>query len=373
MRLFLSLVGSVVGLILILPAVVPALIFKGMRAFVLGFQAWSEPRVSPKSDLMRYDPVFGWRSKENLDAHLLIEGDDVFPVRTDAEGWPAPGKLEGSEVVVIGDSFASGYGARAGRTFFELASHLRVKPYGCPGYDMVQEFLILQQLGSGLRDKVVVWLLYVENDLPDALRPHWQGYRKPFAMKPAGAEDWAIHSSHLSPQPWTASALPRDMSPLADLCTPGPFADRHYSACGFLLREGARVCREAGARDLILVSVPNVNQLEGAGVQALRALSRDPTSFDPSYPDRRLEELCREQGIRFVPGGSHFQAADYKRFERFHWNPQGHRRMALLLSELVTPRGEEDNAPHAAAQIPPLAKHASRTLRMRQTGPKPPP
>ena len=336
LRLFLALPGALLGLLLVLPALVMAAPLWTVRGLVQAAQRWLEPQAMPKKDVMEFDPVLGWKGRPGLNAHLLIDGDDIYPIRTDEEGWPvtpAP-RVEEAGLVVVGDSFAFGHGVRQGEAFFEVAPELRIKALGAPGYDMVQEFLIIREMGSRLRGKLVVWLVYVENDLTDSLRPHWLGYRKPFAQKPAGSEEWSIRSDHLSSRPWRASGPSTDWAQFAELCTPGPFAERHYSASAYLAAHGARVCREAGAEGLIIVTIPNVNQLEEEGSAFLRGLSPDPERFDVALPHRRFEELCAAAGISHVSGLDHFRARDYKRFERFHWNARGHQRAADLLEDL---------------------------------------
>lgn len=338
MRTALILAGSGLGLLLVAPVVLLSIPFWSLRGLVLWYQRRSEPRPDAKINLMRFDPALGWRARAHRDAYLQIEGDDIYPFRTNGDGWPVSAPLQDADQLVVGDSFAFGYGAQAGEAFFELDRGPCVAAFGCPGYCMVQELLVLRELRPVLAGKQVVWLVYVENDIWDALRPHWQGYRKPFLQKVPGAPEWEIRSDHVSSRPWTASADPASMWPFSDLCTPGAFSERHYDACRYLLSEGARICRDGGATELVVVTVPNMNQLEVEGSERLRALSRDPGSFDPRYPHTRFEELCRTEKIRHVSGFEHFVAADYKEFERFHWNARGHRRMAELLASLLKGR-----------------------------------
>jgi len=342
-RLTLALPAAVLALILVLPVVVLVTPFWVVRWGVLRFQDWQEPATTPKHRIMQFDPVLGWRARPELDTHVLAEGDDVYGVQTDKEGWPispAP-RVEDAGMIVVGDSFAFGHKARRGEAFFDMARELEIKALGAPGYDMVQECLILREMGARLRDKMVVWLLYVENDITDSLRPHWLGYRKPFVQKPAGAQDWSIASEHLSSERWTASGPSTDFSQFAHLCTPSPFADRHYSACAYLVTEGARICREAGAKNLTLVTIPNVNQLETTGKSFLKTLSPDPDTFDVRYPHQQFDRICSDVGVVHVSGLEHFRATDYKRFERFHWNARGHRRAAELLRQIEKRRRKE--------------------------------
>lgn len=339
-RLLLTVPGALVGVALSLPALILALPFWLVRWAVCRFDKFRTPETTPKNELIQYDSVLGWKPKPGVRAHLLIEGDGVYAVGTDEEGWPLGGanRLDDAELVVIGDSFAFGYGANPGERFIDFLQDVPTKAFGAPGFDMVQELRVLQELGPKLRGKLVVWLVYVENDIAESVRPHWLGYRKPFVKKPAGAEAWSLVHSHLSPEPWRASGEGRGLADFAELCTPGPYSERLYSACEHLVREGAASCRAAGAQGLVVVSVPNMNQLEREGAETLRGLSPDPSAFDVQYPHRRLEGICTAAGVRHVSGLEHFEATHYKRFERFHWNPLGHRQAAQLLRSIYRER-----------------------------------
>src|SRR5688500_213079 len=69
-----------------------------------------EPSFVPWTDLIAFDRQLGWRPRPNLDTRYLADGDDIFRIVTDEEGWPGRRTIEGSDTVVIGDSFAFGYG-----------------------------------------------------------------------------------------------------------------------------------------------------------------------------------------------------------------------------------------------------------------------
>ena len=81
----------------------------------------------PWTEIMTFDQQLGWRPRPDLDAHYLADRDDVFRVVTDHEGWPGTRSLDESAVVVIGDSFAFGYGVDAGKSFADLNPGLAIK------------------------------------------------------------------------------------------------------------------------------------------------------------------------------------------------------------------------------------------------------
>jgi len=335
-RIFLAVVGASIGLVLTLPALLLALPFIVMSLAVRFAPRITEPEVAhgpSDSRVIRFDPDLGWRPHSRLDTWYQVQRDDIYRVITDSEGWPRPLSVEESQMVVVGDSFAYGYGARAGEVFWDHAGDLLIKPVGCAGYDLVQELEALRSLGSRLAGKLVVWFVYLENDLPDCLRPQWRGYRKPFVRRTTGDGPWEVVLQHIREEKWTHS-LDRNNTPVfAEICGPGPFSDRYYAAGEFVLAEGAEICREAGAA-LVITTIPAKAQLEADGLARFMAARSDPAAFDPDYPDARVEEICKRLGLPFIPMKGFLEAADYKEFEGFHWNPRGHRKAGALLRDL---------------------------------------
>jgi hypothetical protein len=280
---------------------------------------------------MVFDRRLGWKPRPNLDAYYLAERDDVFRILTDEEGWPGRRTLDESDVVVVGDSFAFGYGVDTRRSFAEIDAALSLKAIGAPGYSMVHGVLLMEQLVARLKGKLVVWFLYLENDLQDNLAPEMRGYRTPF-VRSRREGGWEIVDRHVNPDPWRCSNLDkRRLFPR--LCVPGALADRTYAACDYLIERARSACNRAGAK-LVVLTIPHPMQLTESGVAKLAALSGRPEPCDPNFPDRRIAECCQRHGVAMVAGKDHLSGADYKRREGIHWNEQGHRRVAKVLGAL---------------------------------------
>ena len=230
-----------------------------------------EPAFVTWPELVEFDRTLGWKPRPNMDGHYLADQDDVFRIVTDREGWPGRRSLDESDIVVIGDSFAFGYGVDTNRSFAELDPKLRVKALGAPGYSMVQPVLLMEQLGRRLRGRLVVWFAYLENDLQDNLAPEMRKYRAPFVRLDPVRGEWTIVDEHLEPRKWECSNLDaRRLFPR--FCVPGPLADRAYSACDYLIGRAERACHEAGAH-LVMVTIPHPMQLTTTGMASLAALS----------------------------------------------------------------------------------------------------
>jgi hypothetical protein len=332
MRLFLTGLSSVAVVVLSIPMLLMALPFLLFSKAVRWFSSLTEPDIAAASSLMQFDPDLGWKPQRNLNAHYLIRRDDIYPVVTDSMGWPGLQSLDESQIVVVGDSFAYGYGARQGESFADRLTGLKVKSLASLGYDMVQELLLLRSFAPQLSGKLVLWWIYVENDLVDNMRPELRGYRKPFVAKDRKTGSWQVVTSHVRSEPWRHTLPVNGMEVFAHLCAQSPIADYYYDACDWLVGQAVEVCREHDA-SLVIMTIPNVNQLSADGNRRLLAYGVNPESFDPAYPDRRIGEICKKQGVPFVPLMPRFVPSDYKEYERFHWNPSGHRKAAAAILE----------------------------------------
>jgi hypothetical protein len=329
-RALIAALAAVPLLILLLPAFLAAGALWLFAFCVRGLGRLIEPRFVPWSGLMRFDRALGWKARSGVDEHYLADRDDVFRIVTDADGWPGTRSLDDSAMVVIGDSFAFGYGVDTGRSFADLNPSVPIKAVGAPGYCMVHGVLMLEQLASRLNGKLVVWFICLENDIQDNMSPGNWRYRAPFVRR--SGPGWEIVDSHIVPMPWPCSDLGWTRI-FPQFCVPGPLTDHVYAACDYLIGRAAACCRRAGAQ-LVLVTVPDPIQLTAEGRARLAALSGKPESCDVHLPDRLFAESCERHGVPIVVGMDHFTIRDYKRREALHWNKRGHRQMAAVLARL---------------------------------------
>ena len=318
--------------ILLLPVFLFAALAVSFTSAVRSIGRLIEPSFMLWSDLIAFDRRLGWKFRPNLDAHYLAQLDDVHRIVTDGDGWPGRRSLDESRVVVIGDSFAAGYGVDTARSFSEISSK-RVKAVGALGYSMVHGVLLMEQLELRLAGKLVVWFAYLENDLQDNLAPEMRQYRAPFVRINADSGEWEIVDGHVSPEKWGGSnADVRRLFPR--MCVPGQFSDRAYSAAEYLIGRAQAACVRAGAR-LVVVTIPHPMQMTADGLEFMRTLcGPTPELCDQDLPDRRIAESCRKRKVPMIAAKQFLSPRDYKRRESIHWNERGHRRMAGLLERL---------------------------------------
>ena len=334
-RILLACLATLFGLAIILPLLVIAIPCVVISALVQVIAHVLEPRFSPWSTLLEFDPALGWKVKGSMHTYHLA--DDIFYVSTDADGWRGNRQIVDSDVVVFGDSFAWGYGIDDKHYFGNLAAPLRVKALGTMGYNMVQAFLLMQQASHQLNDKLVVWFIYYGNDLYENLVPHMQHYKMPFVREAHGSEEWEIVTHHVNMHPWPLAQEihnkgRRYYEKLAELCSATFLAQRAYAACTFLIRQGRELCQAYGAH-LVVMGIPDITQFSPQGIHYLRTLVLENQPVDPDYPDQQIRRVCQSLDVPFVTLKDHLTLHDHKQYD-VHWNARGHRRVAEVLQSL---------------------------------------
>jgi hypothetical protein len=333
-RVFLALIGALAGFVLVLPFIIAGIPFYLVAFFTRGFCRLLEAKVIPWQDLMEFDPFVGWKAKANLKTYCNVDG--VCYLTTDGQGWRGRTELRDSDVVIFGDSFAFGYGVDDKNFFADLNPQVRIKSIGTNGYNMVQSLLWMQRLSPQLSGKLIVWFIYIGNDLYENLQPNLQSYRMPFVRLIPQTDRWEIVTHHISRAKWPIASQRQYYHRLAEICGPTHLAQRVYSACEFLVTQGKEVCNQSGA-ELIVMTIPDSNQLTTKGAQRLLRLAPNQNLFDQDYPDQKISDICARRGISFIALKDHLTLANHKERD-CHWNESGHRRVSHLLCSLLDAR-----------------------------------
>ena len=331
---------SVIGLVCIISVLVLACPLWIVSFLTRIFVYLRYPKYIPWNEILEFEPSIGWKPRPNLDTYYLCGNlytqreDDICHIRTDSQGWIGAHSLAECDIVIFGDSFAFGYGVDLRDSYLSLNPNLKIKAIAAPGYNMVQELLLMRQYASQLTDKLVVWFICLENDLLDNLRPNSAHiYRTPFVRHVGGATEWEIVTSHVSPVKWPCPTL---RSPYGDvfaqLFTTNPLSHFVYSSCHFLLKEGRDTCHQVGA-DLSILTIPQKNQLSQKGLETMASRLEDEKDFDPDLLDRRFGEMCDKLSLPYLSASKYLHSRDYKTYD-LHWTTGGHRRVATLLMDL---------------------------------------
>lgn len=334
LQAFLAGLAGLVGLVAALPAFLLALPLWFTSFLTHRLAAFLEPEITPWSDLLKFDSALGWKVKPNVRAWAHNWNGDAFRLSTDQWGFRGPGALEDTDMFVFGDSFAFGHAVDDSDFFGCLAGGLSIKGIGAPAYSMVHPLLWMERLAPYLHGKTVAWFVYVGNDLDDNLRPELFGHRSPFVRRDQNSGEWEIFEGHVSPDPWPFDSGPANYERFVEICRDSHLSRRVFSACGYLLERGRDVCRETGAR-LVVMTVPELSPLPLGQVEQVLARRGGREDFDRRLPDRRLAEICARLQIPFVALEDHLQPLDYLMHD-VHWSKRGHRRVADVLREVHT-------------------------------------
>ncbi len=123
-------------------------------------------------DWLRYDPVVGtFRGRPDYRGHMADAFGEYFvPIRLDRRGFrnPPGASLEKAKLVVLGDSFAFGWGVRREEIFPAVAGRLLGWPVydlGVPGTDLSDYLVIARHFLPRARGKTVAVTVTFENDL----------------------------------------------------------------------------------------------------------------------------------------------------------------------------------------------------------------
>ena len=137
--------------------------------------------------MWRYDSTLGWITRAHFDGQQSFGGKQRVAVRTNSLGFrdaePGPAAPGQSRVLVLGDSFAFGYGVTVDERITEaLERHsegrVDAANLGVTGYSTDQELLVLRRFGERYAPDVVV-VMYTGNDPRGNARPVGSGHPKP--------------------------------------------------------------------------------------------------------------------------------------------------------------------------------------------------
>lgn len=335
-RTVIAFIAACISLCLAIPLLIAGLPFWIVAAATRSLsRLFALNRVSWR-DVTEFEPTIGWKIKGNLDCHCDC-GITSFHIRTDSLGYRTDTPLSDSDLVVIGDSYAFGYGVDNDRAYFSPRhTNMRIKPIGAPGYNMVQELLLMRTFAPSLRGKQVVWFICFGNDLYDNIFPNMENYRTPFLYFSQKSKTWSIVSSHLSAHKWPYNfeSSFREKEKWHGNFVAGAFSEKVYSACEFLITEGLDLCQRVDAR-LAILTVPISHQIATSHSWKRKA-SRfgKPELFDASLPDRKIQSICEKLAIPHIPAAQHITSRDLIPVDG-HWNERGHRKIAKLLEALV--------------------------------------
>lgn len=148
------------------------------------------PFVHIQNFFCQYHPLMGWVNKPNYHDVVTVTRDFTFFVTHNSRGLRGseheyarvPGKYR---ILVLGDSFAWGFGVRDNEVFSQvlesLSPDVEVINMGVSGYGTDQELLLYTEEGYKYQPDLVI-LAFFSNDLDEISSSISYGYPKPFFL-----------------------------------------------------------------------------------------------------------------------------------------------------------------------------------------------
>lgn len=291
-------------------------------------------------------------------------------------------------IVLLGDSFAWGFGVNRGEMFADRLERLlpgwEVRNYSVSGFGTDQELLVLRLHALADRPSLVIVEFAVENDLRNIQATTSYHLPKPRFVLEAGSlrlegvpvprvEEWErvargdalkeFMATHVRLFAWARprwAALTARIERAAG--SGGSTAemrrvrlvareqkerlDRGWRLAEALFAEIRDEAGKVGAR-VVILDVPDRLQVDDAlWTDAVRALRLDPPDYDRDLPENRLEAIGERLGVpvvrtlealrrRMRSGESVYIADD------IHWNARGHEVAAEELARTVRSMGLE--------------------------------
>jgi lysophospholipase L1-like esterase len=348
---------GLVGLALVVTATAATLAFAEIAARLVA-PGWSP--LHAERNFWQHDAHLGWAHVPGRQG-VFRHPDFEVGIAISAQGlrdreYPferTPGR---SRMLVLGDSFAWGFGVEAKQGFSEILESRRpdweIVNAAVSGYGTDQELLFLEERGLRWNPDVVLLLLH-PNDFDDNAAAARYGYPKPrFALGADGLEltnvpvpplglrarlhrallqrSFVYHRVHLARSAWSESRATHPPSPAAE-----ERAAHAGSEAGG--RPSAQPARDSKL-ELIAALLARLHQRAASAGARLVVVSA------PSPPRVRefLYGALAEQGVPYVPldeafGGLPREETHFARDP--HWNAEGQRVAADAIEDFLVELG----------------------------------
>ncbi len=262
-----------------------------------------------------------------------------------------------ADVVLLGDSFVEGYRVAQDKTCAVALSqefNSDVVNLGRADYGPPQQLVVLKRYALPLRPRVVVWFVFVENDLSDLAEyeraiADWPAYvdqinrfsarcftRNALDVLGTWLDSFRSEESDLARRrsgQWQSETLYFGFQPLQ----PTPERLEQLTRLEAILREADLLCRQNEVR-LLVAYVPTKHAVYGDLCDF--PPDGDVIHWQPSGLASHLGQSCQEAQIEYLDLTDSLKAAaaDGKRVylpDDGHWSPAGHAAVAKTLREYL--------------------------------------
>jgi len=309
------------------------------------------------------DRSTGFRFAPNVHERMVRPEYDVL-VETNAEGFrddPVE-KKSGFRILLLGDSFASGYGVERGQLFADIVEKrlgVEVVNAGVGGWEIVQQVHFFAERGGSLEPDLVVYALYLANDLTrngewiegknNSLRSRVRHY--PVRVTHGFKLVQLFHSAvyHLRARGAQARGEWRPFPDYLEVCRRRLNATgrRDYSEVRELLGRLRSEVRDAGAR-LFVVTFPFRTAVEDDARERLAATIPDfSATYDLHRPVREVARILQDLHIDHMDVGGALRRSYRSTGKPLYFRVDGHLNVLghRVFADALAPALEKKIAP----------------------------
>jgi len=339
-------------------------------------------KIDEHTTLFEHNSIYGWDLIPNKSALVVLPREHETTVLINSLGMRdqeysiiKPEKVK--RIIVIGDSFTSGFGVRDNEVFTEvmessLLSNVEVLNFGVNGFGPTQELLMLQQKCFKFDPDVVIMLIYIRNDFDDIIGTFdWiYTYQRPKALlnnngrltfenipipppkklkeiKIGGRNLFEAYSLHLIE--FIRNRLKSRIQDKSDVAQMPPeirlckkqHSDEMKKAFNLMeaiLKEASSFCRDIGVEFVVIIAPTIVQINETQYWEEIKELyDINDKIYDLYLPNKELKRMCESNGISIfdlTPALKLYAESGNELYYRInqHWNSLGHN---IVATEIV--------------------------------------
>jgi len=307
----------------------------------------------------RHDTGFGYAPSFHTRMRRPGEYDVAFDTNSNGFRDDEIGPKHGVRIVLLGDSFASGYGVERSQTFADLLEAklgVDVVNTAVGGYEIIHQVRFFESRAAALQADLVLYALYLGNDL--SRNNEWETaadgtLRSPKHSFPVRTAH-AIKLQTLYRQVRYAARMQEEKArgewePWPDYLLSaerelGAEAARDYRDAEDLLRRLSEAVAASGAK-LFVVMIPYRQMVERSAYERLRLRTPDfEARYDLSLPAQRTGDILSRLGIDYMDLSpafrAHFESGGGPLFFSVdgHLNPNGNELVADALEPALRTR-----------------------------------
>jgi hypothetical protein len=362
----------------------------GLAAAEVYLRAVKPPLAHPVKDQISYQVRLGYVTFSPNSSFLRVnEQQETIRIDVDERGLRnSPGTLEGSNPILLGDSFIAAVNTANEKTVAGRLSATGIKAFnaGMDGSGTFQQFYLMRDILKDSGNRLVILAFYLGNDFMDnywgnflqddtaanrykdvelsvPLEPNHQGRLVAWLIRACSISVACDHAKSALDQALlnVSASDPMRSYALSEMIMIREMDKRAEIArkkTGIALHALSELVKERNGR-LIVLGIPSKSQVLRS-FKEISSFDRDPRArsfaeetfvqgYDWNRPDRDISVICADLGVSYSSLLERFRAAEvigspYYNFD-VHWNGFGQKIAAELITTLL-----RDSLHHSSPQ-----------------------